>query len=317
MKIIIAILFFCTVAAPSGILAEEAPSPYSSAFSISSIQSSRFDKALQRVAATIAAGEAERAIKELERVSTRFRQEILLMGIALQQTGDEKQAEKKLREYLKEHPSSADAKFFLALLAAKRGDLNGAEQLLDEAAWFGRPIAASLLAIKLELANVQMLQGKREKASETLKKLATENPDTLEIPLFLAKIRVDEGKKDEALLEVKKVLDKQPGNPAAVLIFAKAKLLGLNKNNIKQASTEALEACDRLLASGTASSEQIKDASIVKLRALLASGELEKAEPWALKIGRQYPSDIEIARLKQQLALEQSIQVEEAEGEQG
>lgn len=281
--------------------------PYKSLFSFSQLQTSGFEAVLQHPLQLIVAGDSQQSLKELEKIHTRFKTELLVKAIALLQKGEHANAIQLLESYLKEHPASADAKFFLGLANADSGDLSKALQLLDEASWFGRSVAAPPLAIQMETAHLLIALGNKDKASDLLKKLGAQNPDNIDLSLQIAALKLEQGNKEEAITEIKKVLAVRPADSQANLIYAKALLLALNRANSKEAAEESVKTCEGLLKSNDLSEQQIKEVSITKLRALLAGGEIDKAELWSDKIEKKYVGDPDVLRLKQQLALEQQI----------
>lgn len=175
--------------------------------------------------------EAQRLIKENPRDPVRYN----LAAAALLGKRDEARATQMLREALKIDPKNGPAKQNLALMAERRGDIDGAYRLYHEAFTDDKTNYRALTA----LVQLEVRRNRTPQALALLERVRAEQPRALEPRSLLIGLHSRTGSYAAALQVVTEALKIEPRNPLVRLAQGRA-LLALQRND------EAVTALDAL-----------------------------------------------------------------------
>lgn len=194
-------------------------------------------------------------------------------GLLALRFGDIEQAEKSARESLRLDPSSKEAPLLLTGALVRKGDIAGADQIIDGQTR-NNPIASD---IRLGYARLLIESNQREHARLQLTRVLKGTGDNTDALYLLGLINLDEGKVDEAEPQFRTLVKtKDRANEAHYYLGRIAEQRGR--------WADALSEYTQVNAGN-----QVLDASVRRAEMLYRTGKLDEARVTLEQLRRQYP----------------------------
>ena len=235
-------------------------------------------------------------------------------GLCLVQMGELKNGAAELERSLDFRRANSDALTALGVVACKGNNLPLAEQLLWEATWFDRFRMVSPVYAQRLLGEILIAQNKGDAARDLFQKAATSDPKAVGPRLSLARLALASGKRAEAISAARGAAETAPQNMDAALLLAEALITGANRQTEKDALIEGRTKAQAALSALGAKDPRRTRAQLLLARALIETGELDKAEQTLKAIPSQAPEAAQAQGLLAQLEVERkaSLNVLEA-----
>jgi tetratricopeptide (TPR) repeat protein len=182
----------------------------------------------------VRSGHGEEALKHFEAVlnlDTNHQEErkrYMLITSLLSKEKDKQTALEVMEKLVAKRRDNPDALYALSYLALLVGNLDKAEQAVEQTLKL-RPHWTEAHLLR---ANILYRKGESERLIRLLREELDDRPDDLQLRMFLARKLIDDKKYNEARDEFAEVLEYHPNNPDALYAMG---LLGLQINDVEQA----------------------------------------------------------------------------------
>lgn len=270
-----------------------------------SIPENTFQEPLRKAVGLFNKGAYAECLKALRKAGAADPAELhYLTGLAERRLGHNAEAAAELRTSLSFRGSNSDVIAELGLTQLAMGEKEEGIRSIREAIWFGKPAHHNPAALMTAVAKVYDDDGDAQKAEETYRQALTHDQYYLPARLRIAELIFLKGDKRQAIAELKLVYEREPSNADVRRQMASYLLSNADRTIDKQDIAEALSLTQAVM-NGKSDAEQYADPAFpVYLRALIASGKLDDAEPKLNAALKAYPQNVELQRLQQQLPFE-------------
>ncbi len=165
----------------------------------------------------------------------------MLQGVSAANSGDTKQAIKRLEEAVKRDPKLWEARFDLGVLLAQTGELERAEDELEKAL----DSAPNAEDVVVALAEVKRRRRDAQGAADVLTTFVKAHDEAIAARIALVSALRESGRIDEAISRAQEVLVRRSGDPNALAELALSHLARGEVDTAELLITEALKAEDK------------------------------------------------------------------------
>lgn len=290
-----------------------------SEFSLTTIPAEYFSPEMNTAKDMLAQGEFEGAAaminKEITATSKRapLQKAYILQGLMFSMQKDYAEAIKAYDRYLALHAANSDVLYLKGQAQAASGDIQTALNTLMESHWFGKYTFLSPSDAFLQKSLIYLHLNDKVKASENLTKALSAKSNSAAVLIELANLQLAEGKRAEAIAGLRNAVSADPENDHAKVVLARALLTDVRRGTAEKDIKDARELAKSVAGKETSALKIKEEASALHVRSAIEDEDLPGAAELLKKYQADFPKSSELQAIRQQLDIERRIASEKAE----